>query len=279
MMYEEIPTNTSEINYIENNSTDIFLNLYFWEMINLIGIENSTQGFKNLKRLKIIFENINRVYRYSDIVHDFEIYYGLGIPEEKKMSIDDLKLFNREYLKLGEYFKSHSAYNYLVSSFYSHEKGFLIEEIMPYVCESVYTFMLGKKIEISDLIGGSFQRSDWTPFGGSPFVQHGYQNPITRFNHEVRASYEFENSKWIKYEWYGSQYSKAIIGYFYKITEKYLREYYHQNSRITVNIDRFLEKDQHITEEFNTFRRLLYGYECNNIIKNTVYKYIENNNY
>ena len=280
MSYETIVPNSPDFNFVDGNTLDWYVFIYMFELINLIGIDNPIQGFKNLKKLNVIFNNMDRVHRYEEIVFDFGVYYGLETPQSVKMHSVVERLYNNEYVNPNNYdfYKKHSAYNYLTSSFYSHEKGYLIEEIMPYVFEAIYKHMKRNGVEISHLVAGKFCTRVWKPFEGCPFVHRNRQNPICGFNPHYIRSYAYEDGDWVEYYWQNSNFTEAIIGFIYKITEKFLREYFHYNYRITVNIDQLLLKvrnnsDFH-TDDLEPFRTQVYGHECSRLIKRTVHNYI-----
>ncbi|AEV28359.1 hypothetical protein SpiGrapes_0505 [Sphaerochaeta pleomorpha str. Grapes] len=280
---EELPDDNKEMKYLGKVSNDLYLRLYLLEIINLIGIASVGEGYKILTdKIPEIFENIDKVYIYEEIVHDYCLYYGLNDGTEKKKEIDleIAKLRDGKYLELIPYFKKNTNYDYLTSSFYSTEKGYLTMDILPYVCGGINKHMKSRGIEFSVLLAGDYEEQTyWTPFNRINFMEQGNANPICKFQPEYQESYSYDDWKWIKYSWINSKFKKAIIGYLIKITEKNLREYYHQNSRITVNLDKFLETKIYEWENFKDiyekFREEIYSKESQDLIKKIVQAYIK----
>lgn len=272
-----LPNKSATQEYLEA-ATDCegFILLYMAELINLIGVSGPEQGYYCLNKLKQLHSNMDKVLGYKDIIHDYQIYYGLGIPQERHLNEISKKFYKNDFLSLKSYFKLNSAYDYRKSSFYTHEKGYLIEEIMPHVLNSIYNYFLSQGLDLSCYVGGCFIKREWKYFNGYPFINQNRQNPITVFNPDCYTSYAFIENEWFKFEWSHPRFKEAFVGYAYKITEKYLREYYKQNSNIVVNFDKMI-KDGHATSGgiSSNFAKLLYGEECNQIIKQTVLKFVK----
>jgi len=269
----------SDIKYLEKTSNDIYLMLYVFEVINLVGIESIEQGYQILlNKLRDLFSNIDRIYIYRYIIREYAINYGIRDLTEgvSYISPDVIKLKEGKYLELRTYFKNNSAYKYLESSFFSTDKGYLIFEILPYVCAGIRKHMEQKQIDFSVLLAGSFfTDSSWRPFSDYNYFQRGCECPICKFIPDLRESYSYKNGNWARHTWFDSKYTEGIIGYMIKITEKNLRQYYHMNSRITVNLDR-MHKNELPTYNslYEKYRDELYSEDCQTLITNIVKTYI-----
>lgn len=282
---ESLPEDNKEIQYLSKVSNDIYLQLYLLEIINQIGIENPEEGYQIIhERLRQVFGNIDQVSSYKDIEKNYALYYGLNDGTEYSDKIDNVitALKKREITKFIDNCQESSTYDYLQSSFYSTEHGYLLFEVLPYVMSGIKKYMEEKNIDFENLLVGKFIHREWEPFSGYNYLERNIAQPVCQFNPEYEQSYSYTSGKWLEhYWWHHTTYTSAIIGYIIKMTEKILREMYKYNSRITVNMDR-LRKNPDFrgdTEEdtlYKAFRELVYGSECQDCIRKIVKTYIEN---
>jgi len=281
---EDLPEDNKEILFLQKVSDDIYLQLYLQEIINLIGIKDPGEGYEIIsEQLRQIFGNIDYVHRYIEIEKNFALYYGFDDGTKYTNKIDNVitKLEKGEITELINYCQKNSSYDYLQSSFYSTEHGYLIFEVLPYVLSGIKKYMLEKNIDISILLAGKLIEREWEPFSGYNFLEKNVANPICYFNPEYEETYSFESGEWIEHLWWHhSTYTSAIIGYIIKLTEKILREVFKYNSRITVNIDRLRKNPNYRGEAdeetmYIAFRETIYTYECQNYIQKIVRTYIK----
>lgn len=177
----------------------------------MIGINSIKQGYEILfNKIPELFSNIDRFYIFPEIKNDYALNYGLDDGTSGKLMISPYikMLKDGKYLELKSYFKSNSSYNYLESSFYSTEKGYLIFDILPYVCAGIRKQMGQKNIDFSILLAGAFHKyTNWRPFSDYNYCERGREYPVCKFNPDLTESYSYENGNWTKYSWTGSKYT------------------------------------------------------------------------
>ena len=281
---EKLPENNKEMRYLNKVSNDIYLQLYLLEIINQIGIKNPEEGYKIIhERLHQVFGNIDSIDRYVEIEKNYALYYGINDGTQYSSKIDNVitKLQKRRIKEFIDDCKNSSSYDYLQSSFYSTENGYLVFEVLPYVMSGIQKFMAEKNIDFENLLVGKLVHREWKPFSGDNFLERNIAQPICQINPEYEESYSYTSGKWIEhYWWHHTTYTSTIIGYTIKMTEKILREMYKYNSRITVNMDRLRKNPEFRgdTDEetlYKAFRELVYGSECQDYIRKIVKTYIE----
>jgi len=287
VLYEDIealPDDNKEIQYLSRVSNDIYLQLYLYEIINQIGIKNPEEGYKIIhERLHQVFGNIDCVERYIEIEKNYVLYYGINDGTEYTSKIDNVmtELQKREIAEFIDNCQKSSSYDYLQSSFYSTEHGYLIFEVLPYVMSGIEKYMAEKNIDFENLLVGKLVHQEWKPFSGFNFFESNIAQPICQFNPKYEESYSYTSGKWTEHIWWNhTTYTSAIIGYIIKMTEKKLREIFKYNSRITVNIDRLRKNPDYRGEAdeetmYIAFRETIYTYEFQDYIRNIVRTYIK----
>lgn len=282
--FESLPDDNREVLFLNKVSNDLYLYLYILELINQIGIKNPEEGYEIIhKHLRQLFGNIDNAKWYPEIEKNYALYYGLddGTAYSKKIDNVITALKKQEIAKFIDICKERSSYDYLQSSFYSSEHGYLLFEVLPYVMNGIITYMEGKEIDFENLIVGKFIVRHWKPFSKFNFLDRDNAQPICHISSEYEESYSYLSGQWIEQIWwYHTTYTGAIIGYIIKVTEKMLREVYKYNSRITVNIDRLRKNPNSRGSEeeesiYKAFRETVYSFECQDYIRKIINTYVE----
>lgn len=273
----------STIDSIESDQHQVIL--FFYELFNLIWPKSPLLGYKFFNKFQVIYDDENPIYFFKEYFEAYCFYYGFPHPYGKQFFSEQLinpeivKMLNNEYVSLSEFFKKTTKYKYGTSAFYSQPNGYLIEELMPYVTQEVYRYLKDTHgFELFTVIAGTYRGSPYNPIGLDPFLHNRFCAIPNHFDLRKRISYALKQDNWIEYEFLYSSYQKAVISYLYKLTDRYLREYFKYNYRIIVNIDRFCE-DTSKSEKYLTFRNIIYSQDFNDTIKQKLFNHLKSHGY
>ena len=203
--------------------------LYFYELLNNIGVNNPQDGLEKLMFFWNTFRVYNQVIDKYVIkwLKDYHIYYDLPWSFKEFITANNLGAHYPKVVNPDDNFDlycSISKYDIRKSKFYNDDTVGFIRDCFDYVIHRLREIFSEKQILLDDfLFQPTKNMTPWTPFQDALFYP-GLRHPDKRVVLSEKEIYVRNQNKWTFHTTITTESGKQLVGYVLKQMESVLRK-------------------------------------------------------